>query len=122
MTWVTGFAGVLGWGCIALLAVAAGAARARKWPFAVRSARACALVALGLVVGSIFVLLVGMRSPAFLETILKDAAGTAPDPSQRARVLAQTISELMNATALGIVAGIVAVPIWLVARRRVPKA
>lgn len=52
-------------------------------------------------------------------------SGRAPAPpgaSRRAFVVGRTISELMNAKALGLVAGIVAVALWVVARGRAGKA
>lgn len=122
MTPVLIVAHVLSLGSAALLALAVGTSIARRWSLALRSARVCTLVALALVVGPILVTSVGVGSPAFMAAIMKDAAGNPPDPSDRARVLAQTISELMNATALGTLAGILAVPIWILARVRLRKA
>ena len=122
VTWVIGLASVLSWGSALLLVLAVVTSVTRKWSLALRAARVCALVALGLVVVSVLVLVVGLRSPEFLDTIMRDVSGASAEPSQKARVLAQTISELMNATALGLVAGVLAVPIWIAARGRARKA
>ena len=96
------------------LIIAVAAALLRRWPLATRISRAVVLAAattFGALLLFTGVLLVDPR-------VLRGLLPHASDPSQAARALAELISSLMNCGALSVLAGVVAAPIWVLARRR----
>src|SRR5262245_2066192 len=91
--------------------VAVATALLAQWSIALRAARAATLTSI-----FIFILFVALVSLA-AEAPHLFAAGVHAEPSERARILAQTISEWLNCAFLSIPALLLAAPVWLVAKR-----
>jgi hypothetical protein len=120
---------VMMWGVIALGWVAGGATLLallfmllRRWPPTSKTARGACLVGLSTFAIPVLVLLtlfgtsaIGISLPASIWGI------DDPDPSQKARILAESISELMNCGAFGLLAALVAGALWAIARWRIRR-
>jgi hypothetical protein len=104
---------VVSWLLVAGCGVAGVAALLRRWSLVVRVARPTALVGAA-VLASLFVM------SAFFLAVPGAALSALPEvePDQRARVLAETISSLMNSGATALLAGTVAAVIWILASAR----
>ena len=100
-----------------LLAIVA--AIGRRWRIARRAARV-AMLALG--IEMVAPLLLGLLARVVLHKIAEPLAGGAVEPSERATELARSISEWMNCYAVALLAGLIALPIWFIARRRTDTA
>ena len=102
------------WLLVAVVAVASVAAILRRWSLVVRLSRAaalagaCVLVALAALVALMFV------AP---QSVVSALPGSV-DPSHKARILGERISQLMNCGALALLAALVATVLWEFARRR----
>ena len=94
------------WGCVAATAAAGVACGLRRWRLAVRLARVVALTSP--------VLLILM----VLTSIVLPMRTQALDPSMKATVLSQNVSELMNCGVLAIAAALSAAGMWVLARSR----
>jgi hypothetical protein len=96
------------------LVVAAAAALLRRWPLAARVSRGGALGAAATLGALLVFMAILMVEPKFARGLLPDSS----DPSQLARVLAELIARLMNCGALSVLVGLLAAPVWFLARRR----
>ena len=109
----------LGSGLGALVALVA--AILHRWRLAKGAARVSALVA-----GAVFVVFVATLVLLFVapSAIVALISRTPSDgePGGRARVLAETVSELINCAALSLPAAALAAVIWFLAARRVREA
>jgi hypothetical protein len=120
---------VMMWAVILLGWVADGATLAalvftflRRWPLASRIARGACLAGVSAFAVPVLVLLamfatsgVGISLPPSIWGI------DDPDPSQKARILAESISESINCGVFGFLAALVAGPLWAIARWRIRR-
>lgn len=118
MIWLSS---ALSLGAIVLAVVSLAMAVLRKWEHARRTARwACSLAfAIIAICAATFLLLV--FAPRTFGSVLFQLT-PASDPMERARVLGQTIAELMNSSAFAVPVLILALPIWVIARNRLKVA
>ena len=95
----------------------------RRWTIAVAVAGWSALGG-ALVFGILILLLVSLRLDGSGATrlLLRFAANDGPEPSQRARAFAETISQMMNSGALACISGVLSTLVWAVARWRIAVA
>jgi hypothetical protein len=108
------------WLLVAVVAVASVAAILRRWSLVVRLSRgaavagACVLVALAAFVALVF------AAPQSVVSVLPASA----DPSYKARILGELISELMNCGALALLGALAAAVLWAFAswRKRIHAA
>jgi hypothetical protein len=105
----------LTWLAVFGVTVASVAALFRRWTFVVRIARVAAFLG-GCVVAVLVVLTVFFAFAP--QTLLRLLPKAAEDPSQKARLLAEWISELMNCGALAVLAGLIAALLWAFASWR----
>lgn len=117
------FARLLGYvGYAALAALMAGvvAAGLRRWSVAVVISRTVSVCGLGVIALVVSVFLLILVSPQVASSFLSFSVDA--DPSQKARVLAQAISETMNCAAFASLAALPSLLLWIVARRRLRSA
>jgi hypothetical protein len=105
----------LSWLLVVGVIVSAGVAIFRRWTFVVRIARVTAIGGGCALAGLVVLTLIFVFAPQALLLLLPKAA---EDPSQKARLLAELISVLMNCGALAVLAGVVAALLWAFASWR----
>ena len=120
---------VMMWGVVALGWLADDAtllallfALLRRWPLASKTARGACFAGLSVFAVPVLVLLAMFGTSAIGISLPPSIWGIDdPDPSQKARILAESISELMNCGAFGFLAAIAAGALWGVARWRIRR-
>jgi hypothetical protein len=116
VNWFLGFVAIL------TLATALGAVVGvvllffKRWTLAARIARASTLGALAVLGSNVGILTLLFAVPSVSETILLKLLPSG-EPGQRARALAEGISEMMNCSALSVPAVLIGGLGWLIARR-----
>lgn len=109
---------LLAYGGFAGAFVAVMAAVLRRWPLAHRVARAAAVAALLALLLSVGALSVMALAPTLVAPLFAPEA-LAGEPADRARALAEWISELLNCSVLALPTILIAAVVWGLARRRV---
>ncbi len=120
---------VMMWGVVALGWVADGATLLafffvllRRWPAASKTARGACLAGLTAFAVPVLVLLALFGTSAIGVSLPPSIWGIdAPDPSQKARILAESISELINCGSFGFLAALVAGALLAIARWRIRR-
>jgi hypothetical protein len=103
--------------------VALVAAGLRRWRLAANISRIVALVGLSVFVLIATTVVLMFTAPAVVLAVLPlETQGAAVDPSQKARVLAETISEMMNCAAFAGVVAVLGFILWAIARWRLRAA
>jgi hypothetical protein len=93
----------------------------KRWALAHRVAKRATLMALVVLGVGIAELQVLWTAPGLVAPLLLRALPTG-DPSVRARALAEGISEIMNSSALALLASVLGVIGWVVARRQLGRS
>jgi hypothetical protein len=114
MIWI---ASALSLGAIVLAVMSLAMAVLRKWELARRTARWASSLAFAVLALCAATLLLLIFAPRVLGSLLFQLT-PATEPAERARVLAQAISELVNSSAFAVPVLVLALPIWLIARNR----
>jgi len=113
---------LLGWVADGATLVALAFTFLRRWPPASRIARSACFAGLAAFAVPVLVLLTMFAAPAIGISLPPSIWGIdAPDPSQNARILAESISELMNCGAFGLLAALGAGALWAIARWRIRR-
>jgi hypothetical protein len=120
---------VMMWGVVALGWVASGATLLallfvllRRWPAASKTARGACLAGLFAFAVPVLVLLALVGTSALGVSLPPSIWGIDDtDRSQKARILAESISELMNCGGFGFLAALVAGALWAIARWRIRR-
>jgi hypothetical protein len=112
-------------GLTSMLSVAAAVAAAllalfRRWARARTIARFVTLVSGGVVLLVVSAIILGITDQGLAMWIL-DRLIRHGDPSERARILAEGISEMINCSALFVPALVIASPVWFISRKRVAR-
>lgn len=114
MIWL---ASTLSLGAIGLAVLSLAMAVLRKWEQARRTARWASSLAFAVLTLCAAALLLLIFAPRLLGSVLLQLT-PATEPAERAGVLAQAISELVNSSAFAVPVLILALPIWVIARNR----
>lgn len=94
----------------------------RRWPLASKTARGACFAGLSAFVVPVLVMLAMFGTSAIGISLPPSIWGIDdPDPSQKARILAESISELMNGGTFGFLAALAAGALWAVARWRIRR-
>jgi hypothetical protein len=120
---------VMMWGVVALGWVADGAtflallfALLRRWPLASKIARGACFAGLSAFAVPALALLAMFATSAVGISLPPSVWGIDdPDPSQKMRILAESIAELMNCGAFGLLAAVAAGALWAIARWRIRR-
>jgi hypothetical protein len=116
------FLGYLSYVGLAAFVIALVASGLRRWHLAARISRTVTLVGASIFALAVGVLILMLVSPRMVLAVLPFGVGsTGIDPSQKARVLGETISEMMNC---GAFASLVALPsaiLWAIALWRLRR-
>jgi hypothetical protein len=113
---------VLGWVADGATLLALLFALLRRWPLASKTARGACFAGLSAFAVPVAVLL-AMFATSALGIPLPPSIWEIddPDPSQKAKILAESISELMNCGAFGFLAALAAGALWAIARWRIRR-
>jgi hypothetical protein len=102
---------------IVLAVVSLAGAVLRKWPFALRTAKISTALAGGSIAFALVTVLLLIVAPRFAVTIVFRVAPGA-DPGEKARAMAMAVAEIMNSSVLAVPVLMLAIPIWIIAKKR----